>query len=162
MKLTNQRRTASVALGCLLLAVIAITGCKSASEATLAANASTSSPSHETKRVETAIANSLAKWDGTTLKSYDESLVSEIRERWYNLLDGRPTLAKGMIKVEFRLNMEGEITGVKVLEYTAGELAAYLCSQAIKDCGRLPAWSNEMRKEIGQDYRDVSFTFHYH
>jgi len=56
---------------------------------------------------------------------------------------------------------DGRITDLKVNGNDVGELLGLLCERAILDPAPYPAWPSDMRRMIGQNFREVTFTFYY-
>ena len=97
----------------------------------------------------------------TSFGNYDREFIEAVQQRWYQLLEGRSTVA-GKIVVEFRLNYSGRITDLKVVENTTqNALLEIICSGAIADPSPYRPWPTEMRREMRSDSRDVRFTFYY-
>ena len=97
----------------------------------------------------------------TSFGNYDREFIEAVRQRWYQLLEGRNTVA-GQIVVEFRLNYNGRITDLKVLENTTqNDILGFICSGAIADPSPYRPWPTEMRREMKSDSREVHFTFFY-
>ncbi len=99
----------------------------------------------------------------TPFGEYDRQLIEAIQNRWYNLLDSKDFSRDrtGRVVVEFRLNFDGRITDMKVVENDVDELLSYVCQRAILDPAPYAAWPGDMRRLIGADYREVRFTFFY-
>jgi hypothetical protein len=94
---------------------------------------------------------------------YDEAFVEAVRQRWYDLL-GNQNFAldrTGKVVVQFHLNYDGSISDMTILQNNVGELLGTVCEDAIHDPAPYAQWSEEMRHQIGQTYRKVTFTFFY-
>ena len=63
--------------------------------------------------------------------------------------------------VEFRMNYDGRITDMRVIESDVGDLLSYVCQAAIKDPSPYERWPSEMRRVMNGDSRVVRFTFFY-
>ena len=99
----------------------------------------------------------------TAFGSYDAALIAAVQQRWYDLLDSSQfTQRSGKVVVEFRLMYDGRIAGLKVEENEVGELLGLLCQRAIMDPAPFGEWPGDMRRMIGQNYREVTFTFFYY
>lgn len=97
----------------------------------------------------------------TSFGNYDREFIEAVRQRWYQLLEGRNTVP-GTIVVEFRLNYNGRITDLKVVENTTqNSMLEIICSGAIADPSPYRPWPTEMRREMKSDTREVRFTFYY-
>ncbi len=63
--------------------------------------------------------------------------------------------------VEFRMNYDGRVTDMKVIESDVGDLLSYVCEAAIKDPSPYDRWPSDMRRVMNSDSRVVRFTFFY-
>ena len=99
----------------------------------------------------------------TTFGLYDRAFIAAVSQRWYDLLDSISYAGyrQGQVRVEFRLNYDGRITDMKVLENTVTETLSLLCQKAVLDPSPFDKWSTEMRLENKGDYRTITFTFYY-
>jgi len=95
--------------------------------------------------------------------AYDGAMISAVEQRWYALLDERGFAGArtGQVMLRFHLNSDGSVTQMKLVENTVDFPLALLCQSAIRDPAPFAPWPGEMRKEIGADYREVTFTFYY-
>lgn len=100
---------------------------------------------------------------GTPLGDYDAKIVDAIRTKWFALLDQTSHAGdrKGHVSIEFRLYSNGAVRNVKTTEQDVGELLTYLCHSAIITPAPYEKWPEAVRSAIGQDYRDIKFTFFY-
>ncbi len=100
---------------------------------------------------------------GTPFGEYDAEIVHAIQMRWDTLL-AQQTFVRdrtGRVVLEFRLNYDGRITDMKVVETTVDELLTYLCQRSITEPSPYRAWPVELRRIMQEDYREVRFTFYY-
>ena len=99
----------------------------------------------------------------TGFGAYDLALVAAVQNRWYGLIDARNLVLErsGKVTVTFHLNSDGSITQMDLKENTVDLALALLCQSAIRDPAPYATWPSDMKREIGADYRDVSFTFYY-
>jgi hypothetical protein len=99
----------------------------------------------------------------TLTGAYDAELVEAIQSRWDDLLDqvSYNSYRHGRVVVQFRLNYDGRITDLMIVETTVGDMLAILCRKAIEDPSPYDKWPQEMRHMMDKDYRDISFTFYY-
>ncbi len=110
-----------------------------------------------------ALASSLDAM-ATPFGDYDRRIVDAIRSRWYDLLDSQQFASDrtGKATITFRLNPDGSVTEAKIASNTVGELLGYVCQEAIEQAAPFGAWSPEMRRTIGTNYREITFTFYYY
>lgn len=99
----------------------------------------------------------------TPFGAYDWMIINAIQQRWYALLEERDFARNftGRVVLEFRLNSDGRVTEMRVLENGVSEILALICQRAVQDPAPFEPWPNDMRRMIGADYREVKFTFHY-
>jgi len=97
------------------------------------------------------------------LGDYDRKFIAAVQQCWYALLqEQRYSLDRvGRVVLEFRLTKDGRITNMRVAESNVGELYTTICQLAITKPAPYEPWPPEIRRLIGQDYRDVRFTFYY-
>ena len=97
----------------------------------------------------------------TVTGDYDRVFVDMVQARWDNLLQEHPATLVGEVRLEFKMHYDGRITDVKMTRNTVDQFLAQLCKMAILDNVPYPQWSKEMRRELANDTRDVTFTFYY-
>ncbi len=66
-----------------------------------------------------------------------------------------------MVKIRFNLHQNGRVSGVMVEETSVNDLLTYYCRRAIEIGAAYEEWPTEMRREIGSNIREVTFTFRY-
>lgn len=100
---------------------------------------------------------------GSPFGAYDAVIVAAIQEKWYQLLEQRNYASDktGKVVLEFRLNYDGRVTDMKVVENTVDEILCLLCQKSILDTSPFARWPSDMRRMANADYRDVRFTFFY-
>jgi outer membrane biosynthesis protein TonB len=100
----------------------------------------------------------------TGFGAYDAAVIAAVQNRWYYLLDQREYAAErtGKVGLEFKLHSDGRITDMKVTENTVTELLSILCQKAVLDPTPYDKWPSDMRKMIGTDTREITFTFYYY
>ena len=100
----------------------------------------------------------------TPFGAYDAAFVEAVSQRWYDLLDSRRFALDrtGRVMLRFHLNYNGSIADMEVLENTVGDLLCYVCREAITDPAPYAPWPGDMRREMGVDYREITFTFYYY
>src|SRR6185437_6551515 len=79
----------------------------------------------------------LASFDAksTAFGDYDAQIIAAIQQRWYDLLDNPvfATARPGKVTVEFRLNFDGRVTDMRVIESTVDDMQSYDCQRAISE-----------------------------
>jgi len=100
----------------------------------------------------------------TKFGQYDSDFVAAVTYRWYSLLDSQQFALDrtGKVTLRFHLNYDGTITDMTVLQNTVGDLLGYVCQKAINDPAPYKPWPEEMHREIGANYREITFTFYYY
>lgn len=100
---------------------------------------------------------------GSPLGAYDARFVAAVQQCWYALLEEqRYSLDRlGKVVVSFRLTAEGRITDMRVEESNVGEIYTTLCQLAITKPAPYEKWPADVRRLVGNDYRDIRFTFYY-
>ena len=94
---------------------------------------------------------------------YDRAIIYAVQARWYALLDSKNYAgeANGKLSLEFRLHQDGRVTDLKVKEQSVDEIYSIICQRAILDNAPFEKWPPDMRRMIGEEYREVTFTFYY-
>ena len=100
----------------------------------------------------------------TPFGQYDSDFVDAVTYRWYSLLDSQQFALDrtGKVMLRFHLNYDGTITDMTVLENTVGDLLGYVCQKAINDPAPFKPWPEDMRRLVGANYREITFTFYYY
>lgn len=98
------------------------------------------------------------------LGDYNYRLVQAVQERWYQLLDERKFALErsGKVVIKFRLHMDGTVSDVRTDQSTVGDTYSFLCELAIMQPAPYGKWPSEVRRLIGRDTHDVTFTFNYY
>jgi hypothetical protein len=98
----------------------------------------------------------------TPFGTYDAALIAAVQQRWYDLLESTHFAQRaGKVVLEFRLNYEGRVFDMKVNGNEVGEMLGLICQRAILDPAPFGKWPDDMRRMVGQNYREVMFTFYY-
>lgn len=99
----------------------------------------------------------------TPFGAYDRAFIEAVQSRWFNLLDERQFAPHeaGKVVVEFRLNYDGRITGLRVVETEVNEHLAWTCQRAVLDPAPYMPFPSDMRRLVRNDYREIRFTFYY-
>ncbi len=100
----------------------------------------------------------------TPFGAYDAAFIAAVTQRWYDLLDSRQFAMdrSGKVTLRFHLNYDGSIADMTVLENTVGDVLGYVCQKAVTDPAPFSPWPSEMRRLIGENYREITFTFYYY
>jgi len=100
----------------------------------------------------------------TPFGAYDAVFIEAVSQRWYDLLDSRQFAMdrSGKVTLRFHLNYDGSIADMKVLGNTVGDVLGYVCQKAVTDPAPFAPWPSEMRRLIGENYREITFTFYYY
>lgn len=99
---------------------------------------------------------------GSPFGAYDAAFIAAVQQRWYDLIDSSQVVPRsGKVQLQFRLTYDGRITDMRVNEETVGDLLTLLCQRAVLDPAPYARWPADMRRMIGQDYREVIITFYY-
>jgi hypothetical protein len=94
---------------------------------------------------------------------YDEAMIAAVQKRWYDLLDEDNFIGDrtGKVTLRFHLNSDGSVTQMTLQEYTVNLTLAAICQSAIRESSPFAPWPTAMRREIGVNYREVTFVFYY-
>lgn len=99
----------------------------------------------------------------TTFGIYDAKVIQAVQERWDTLLENRLWARDrfGKVSVRFRLHADGTVNEMILTENTVDLSLALLCQSAIRDNAPYDPWPSDMKRKIGAEYREVTFTFYY-
>jgi hypothetical protein len=100
----------------------------------------------------------------TPFGAYDAAFIQAVTQRWYDLLDSRQFARdrSGKVVLRFRLNYDGRISDMEIVQNTVGDVLGYVCQKAVMDPAPYAQWPSDMREMVGLDYRDITFTFYYY
>ncbi len=100
----------------------------------------------------------------TPFGAYDRAIVGAISQRWYDLLDSQQFADNrtGKVTVYFHLNPDGSVTELKISGNTVGDLLGYVCQEAIQQAAPFGPWPSDMRRMVGANFREITFTFYYY
>jgi outer membrane biosynthesis protein TonB len=99
----------------------------------------------------------------TPFGAYDLAFIAAVQARWYQILDSHNFVQRsGKVVIEFRLTYDGRITEMRVAGNEVGDLLGLACQNAIMDPAPYAPWPQDMRRLIGGNHRDVTFTFYYY
>lgn len=99
----------------------------------------------------------------TPFGAYDRAFIEAVQSAWFRQLEERqfsPHEA-GKVVVEFRLNYDGRITALRVVESEVNEHLAWTCQRAVLDPAPYLPFPSDMRRLVKNDYREIRFTFYY-
>jgi hypothetical protein len=99
---------------------------------------------------------------GGPFKDYDTAFRDSITQRWDTLLAGSKSRRIGKVVLQFRLNYDGSITDLKVLEDEVGSEQLAVCEKAVSLSSPFQPWPQDMIRLIGANYREMTFTFNYY
>lgn len=96
--------------------------------------------------------------------NYDAQLIYAVQQRWYALLDEQKFALErtGKVVVRFNLHSDGTISDMTQLQSDVGDLWGFICESAVMTPAPYARWPAAMRRLIGRDVREVTFTFHYY
>lgn len=99
----------------------------------------------------------------STFGAYDRAVIQAIEERWFQLLEENAFSGErvGKVILEFKLHSDGNVTDMKVVETSVGEVLALLCRRAVTDPSKYEKWPSDMRLLYSSGFREVRFTFYY-
>jgi hypothetical protein len=100
----------------------------------------------------------------TAFGMYDKQIVDAVTEKWYAMLDSGHFAQDrtGKVIIHFKLKYDGTILEMSTAENSVGISLAYVCREAIAEAAPFAQWPSDMRREIGANFREVSFTFYYY
>ena len=99
---------------------------------------------------------------GGPFKKYDTALQDSITHRWGKLVDSKWPDRYGKIVLQFRLNCDGSISDIRVLEDEVGAGQAAICQKSVSSLAPFPHWPQDMIRSVGVNYREIAFTFKYY
>jgi hypothetical protein len=97
---------------------------------------------------------------------YDKKIISAIRERWWNACDKSASIAtlnrQSKVRLTYRLHADGSVSDLVVESSEVEEPLVDLCRQAILSAAPFDPWPDELRREVGREFRRIALTFFYH
>jgi len=95
---------------------------------------------------------------------YDWKLISAVQRAWDNLLNSKNFAGEqtGKVTIRFRLHSDGTISQVAETQSTVDSVLSLLCRMAIEHPAPYEPWPSDMRHKIGENYRELTFTFIYY
>ncbi len=96
--------------------------------------------------------------------NYDRAFIAAVQQRWYSLLQEHHYAFErgGKVTLKFKLRSDGAVADMTQVESEVGDVWAFLCESAILTQSPFARWPVEMRRMVGADTREVTFTFHYY
>jgi hypothetical protein len=96
--------------------------------------------------------------------NYDQAFIAAVQQRWYALLAEHHYAFErgGRVVLKFKLRSDGTVADMTQIESDVGDVWAFLCETAILTQSPFARWPTEMRRMVGADAREITFTFHYY
>jgi len=99
---------------------------------------------------------------GSPFGEYDKALIRAVQSRWYALISQNGLYERsGTVTLHFYLLQDGSVKDMEFKDNTAGEILGLFCQKAVVDSAPFAPLPNGLRLLIGNDPREVSFTFYY-
>ena len=100
----------------------------------------------------------------TAFGLYDKQIVDAVTGKWFTMLDSGHFAQDrtGKVVIHFKLKYDGTILEMSTAENSVGISLAYICREAIAEAAPFAQWPSDMRRQIGANFREVSFTFYYY
>jgi hypothetical protein len=100
----------------------------------------------------------------TLTGDYDQRVVEAVTQRWYDLLDSQKFAQDrtGRVVLRFKLEYDGTVRDMEVLQNSVGDLLGYVCQASIEESAPFGKWPDDMRRDIGANFREITFTFDYY
>lgn len=100
----------------------------------------------------------------TPFGAYDRAIIEAIQQRWYDLLDSQQYALDrtGKVTIYFHLNPDGSVTESKITNNTVGDVLGYICLESVVQSAPFGKWPADMRRMIGANFREITFTFYYY
>jgi hypothetical protein len=98
---------------------------------------------------------------GSPFGDYDGRLIYAVQRSWDSLLESRQYAGEqtGKVTIHFRLHSDGTISQVTEGQSTVDSVLTLLCRMAIEHPAPYEPWPSDMRHKIGENYRELTFTF---
>lgn len=125
-------------------------------------------PGNEAASIELAVhplnaaARKITTPTNSAFAEYDASLVRAVHSSWRLLvIELSLNLSQGTIEMAFHLHPNGRVTDMHAVGPVFDEKAMLICEKAILDVAPFAPWTEEMRRAITNDFREIRFTFRY-
>src|ERR1041384_6288620 len=94
--------------------------------------------------------------------AYDREIVVAVQSRWYALIEHYRLYERaGQVTLHFNLMPDGSVEGLEPKENSAGLTLGLFCEKAIVDSAPFKPLPERLRTLIGNQAREVDFTFYY-
>ena len=67
----------------------------------------------------------------------------------------------GRVVIKFQLRSNGSVADMTQVSSDVGDLWSLLCESAVMSQAPYAPWPESMRRLVGKDSREITFTFHY-
>jgi len=96
--------------------------------------------------------------------NYNALYVSAVQKTWFDLLDQRGCAKQtGVVILKYHLYSDGRIDEPSLKKSTVKDDHLVLaCKDALLQTAPFQPWPDGVRKKIGKDRRDITFTFYYY
>jgi hypothetical protein len=99
---------------------------------------------------------------GSPFGEYDKTLIRAVQSRWYALIQQNGLYERsGTVTLHFNLLQDGSVQDMAFKENSAGEILGLFCQKAVVDSAPFAPLPENLRMLIGDDPREVNFTFYY-
>jgi outer membrane biosynthesis protein TonB len=99
---------------------------------------------------------------GSPFGEYDKALIRAVQSRWYALIYQNGLYERsGTVTLHFYLLADGSVKDMEFKDNTAGEILGLFCQKAVVDSSPFAPLPESLRILIGNDPREVNFTFYY-
>lgn len=99
---------------------------------------------------------------GSPFGEYDKMLIRAVQSRWYALIEQNRLYERaGTVTLHFNLKADGTVQNMEVKENSAGQILGLFCEKAVVDSAPFAPLPENLQVLIGNDPREVNFTFYY-
>ena len=93
---------------------------------------------------------------------YDKAIIRAVQSRWYALIEQYQLYERaGQVTVHFKLMPDGGVEAMETKENSAGLTLGLFCEKAIVNSAPFEPLPESLRMLIGNEAREVDFTFYY-
>ena len=94
--------------------------------------------------------------------AYDKAIIRAVQSRWYALIEQNGLYERsGQVTLHFNLMADGSVVEMKTEENSAGVTLGLFCEKAIVDSSPFDPLPDKLKMLIGNQPREVNFTFYY-